>query len=1273
MSLSAYSRDFQNSLREFRERGITNLSSPEGQEVLNKIGVTRDEFLSARDRYVEAAERGETDFRGLEELGDIGAPLRVLGRAVGDAASGIIESSAKILEEVGGEDIVNSISSAADSFGESVPESVKLFADEVFDPYHGEGLLGTVEDFSGTIGSYLIPGKAIIKGTNLALRTGRATPGVRAVVDDGLDQVENNKRIKGFFDMGAKGAAYSAGAALIEEPEDNLVNILLEQFPEAEEYLGRIAVDPNDSEAEQLLKAFIANAGFGAALAPITAGAIYSAKFGLDGAGKVISKLPPIPEFSVNVPVLGEVTKDFFKINFSSLRGLSRESRDALVARENAGVAGVAKALPLSQQLDKVLADEYAEGIITINKKNYDIREAAYNALTGKEIFNINNFKEGTKEVLQRMRNNIDAETKRSFAVNPDGVEEFIFAKDVSRPVAGIRGETAVKFNENLDAYVTQSYKFFDNPKFRKQRQKELQKYVNEGVDTSEGKVFERAVRSLLKEGEMTDSGEARKLLQELLDANPTGDVTKDLLTMANKFSTVKVGGEKKLKSQSFKDLLGEVKDPSKSYQITMGKLAELNAEKELMNTIAQDVINSGAKVFPTAPGIGDNIGKAKDLGEIATQRARLVFGLDDEAAREFATPLQNVFYDQAYYTALKDGLNSVRPDSGVMKAFVAMKGLSQTAATALSIPTHGVNMMGNEIMLIANGMFGGKELGKSIKFATQKVLEKPSKEMQERYGRYIELGVASSGLTSGVIRKNLQALDVTAQKNPEKVFTGLNDFKKAPAVTTLKGVRKLLFDKPLESYQLEDDVFKIAHFENTLTDLKKSQQLTKKFNNLGKERNLSGKDLESFVEKQFEEAAAKRTRDLMPNYNLTPRFVQNIRSAPIGDFAAFPAEMMRITMNLAKYTIDDITSSDPALQAMGFKRLGGSTAVAVAGPALSAYSREMHGITKEQAEAAEFAVPDWEYKTNKIWTSPFGIDEETGHYGAGYFNQGRLDPFEYVRNGFRLLHSGLALNNLDAVENNKLLFGSLDQLAGPFLTPSMITEAGIQVLSGKTRYGDETDSLVGTLANRLEPLVGLEKGVFVPGTVKLLQRRINYNDSVNARGEGNALKDRSGAVYEPGETDLGAWLGLKRQFLDVTANTPFMYQDSFNKINRAGAPLNVLLSTEAGLGPEDRQEIIDKMVEAQRVKAEGLKEVRALTKKMRALYGDDFNREFYRGLNFKRDQSAQNLASLSQAMNNTFAPYMPKRTKSQFVLDQYRPDEDLFRIYQEYAGARLE
>lgn len=75
----------------------------------------------------------------------------------------------------------------------------------------------------------------------------------------------------------------------------------------------------------------------------------------------------------------------------------------------------------------------------------------------------------------------------------------------------------------------------------------------------------------------------------------------------------------------------------------------------------------------------------------------------------------------------------------------------------------------------------------------------------------------------------------------------------------------------------------------------------------------------------------------------------------------------------------------------------------------------------------------------------------------------------------------------------------------------------------------------------------------------------------------------------------------------------------------------------------------------------------------MRALYGDDFNSEFSRGLNFKRVQSAQNLNSVSQAMNNVFVPFMPKPTRTQAVLDQYRPDDDFLKIYNEYAGARLE
>ena len=57
--------------------------------------------------------------------------------------------------------------------------------------------------------------------------------------------------------------------------------------------------------------------------------------------------------------------------------------------------------------------------------------------------------------------------------------------------------------------------------------------------------------------------------------------------------------------------------------------------------------------------------------------------------------------------------------------------------------------------------------------------------------------------------------------------------------------------------YQAEDDFFKIIHYLKSLDTIKKSKTFGKKS-----------------LEEQ-KDAAAQRTRDLMPNYNLTPRFVK--------------------------------------------------------------------------------------------------------------------------------------------------------------------------------------------------------------------------------------------------------------------------------------------------------------------------------------------------------------------------------------------------------------
>ena len=40
-----------------------------------------------------------------------------------------------------------------------------------------------------------------------------------------------------------------------------------------------------------------------------------------------------------------------------------------------------------------------------------------------------------------------------------------------------------------------------------------------------------------------------------------------------------------------------------------------------------------------------------------------------------------------------------------------------------------------------------------------------------------------------------------------------------------------------------------------------------------------------------------------MPNYNLVPKFFKRLRAMPVGNFVAFPAEIVRNTKNLVKYS----------------------------------------------------------------------------------------------------------------------------------------------------------------------------------------------------------------------------------------------------------------------------------------------------------------------------------------------------------------------------------
>ena len=52
------------------------------------------------------------------------------------------------------------------------------------------------------------------------------------------------------------GTGFAAGATIVEDPEENFVNLMVEQFPETLDFLEPLSVNPEDEKSLQYLDAF---------------------------------------------------------------------------------------------------------------------------------------------------------------------------------------------------------------------------------------------------------------------------------------------------------------------------------------------------------------------------------------------------------------------------------------------------------------------------------------------------------------------------------------------------------------------------------------------------------------------------------------------------------------------------------------------------------------------------------------------------------------------------------------------------------------------------------------------------------------------------------------------------------------------------------------------------------------------------------------------------------------------------------------------------------
>lgn len=1280
MALSIRSQTFHDTRQELKRlQGEGYLTRDNFRDTVKQLGVDPDDFIEANKEYGSALEAGETNFtgRGITAglTGDV--PLvsdvqRIGGRLVGATVEGVTDLASALTPDF----IEDAVGSVASGIGSFIPDSVKEYSQELFDPYHGNTTYGGVEQGVGEIGAYFIPGTGIVKGANLASKGIRAvSPGARAVLR--RSAVKMGRRGNQAAKVAGYGLAGAFGTTVIEDPRENLFDQLMEE-PEGEDIVARLEKDATDPTALDYLDAFVKNS-----LIEIPAAMLLGLPSYLGKASKVRRAGQPREKQTF----LGKLG-DTWGSKFSSRMGTDDKTLASIIERHGAAKAAVIRADGLAKDLDKTIkkevsnytpeievkmnnalqysdlglsnAEDAMRQILEKEQRMVDKINRADPSKRARMMRKLEKFRETDKAAVQNQlrqiqRNKVDYDELGDIAPESRALLDEMRTNidDLSTYVSQnvVRGKLQGRIAGNKGFYLNRSYAAFDEPEYAKQLKKRLIGYQAGQQDEIIEGVEQYLRQSGIEEAMIPETIE--KLIQE------TGKDTAEILgLMGNRSLGVSGAGSSKVLSkradipQPIRALWGEYTDPMKNYVKTFEKLAMMKAEDQFLKEIALDLTKKGI-ASRGVPQLADDV--SVSLGDVAATRLGKILGRGKVEQGMVNNPLENVYVDPIYAKAIAQGLEEITPTSGWAKGFMAAKGATQTAKTVLSPATHGRNLIGNIVMLGANGIVPGfNSAKKALEQTASRLAGKNNKELAETAARYAELGITDSGIGVNLIRRNIKALtEMGADKWFDKLAVTRGTKKTNNFLTNL--------------YQSEDDLFKIIHFEKTKDSMRKA---------------FPNKPL-----KEIEEMAAQRTRDMMPNYSLVPRIVKDMRGLPIGDFIAFPAEMMRTSKNLVKYTIKDLTSGNPELQKMAAKRLAGMTAAGLGGDALSEHSRQYFGITDAQEDAIDGIVPSYEQGQNRVYTSKINKDNR-GHMGVNYVNLGPLDPYAYLKTGAKAAHKIIADGQLNEKDLETAWIQLADNQLGPFLEPSMITKSFMDLVDGKT-YEDET-SLMGKIQKGLKTAID----PFVPGVASYLQKRYNYEQSkkdsmkivspfVGSFGDGANLPEGitpssfTISGYDQmfgGDVGIPAFFGVRNQRLDMTAGIQYALNPTLGKIRNSDNSFYDFIRNQA-LTEEDIPEIYKAYKDTQRKRLGAFQELKALSDNYRTLFGNQYAGEIAKGITMrgKKDVADDTWGYLNMAASNYFAPSMPDFGIAQRASRAPIPYTDINKLYFRLDGTKIE
>jgi len=656
-----------------------------------------------------------------------------------------------------------------------------------------------------------------------------------------------------------------------------------------------------------------------------------------------------------------------------------------------------------------------------------------------------------------------------------------------------VQGALAAIVARNTGVYLTRTFRAFSDPKWPSK--------VPE-------KVMNRAIALIRAEYPGKTEAEVHGLIAAILYEGKAAQTPLALIRRAS-LGAKDLGILRKRNleiPEEILDLLGENRDPLVNYTQSMAKIGSLIANHKFLTEVREAGLAGG--FFSEVPTVNE-------FGEMKTKIAK-----EGTASME---PLSGLYTTPEIADAFMRATDP-KKIGPILRAYYRLNALVKTSKTVYSPQAIVRNFIANPLIAIKNGHIDltgdylgqAKDFWKAVK-ATGKditpdwakrlsnrvlpqfvnnLLAMNEKEFRAYMSRTAEAGVIGHDVIVGELKATLKDAGLFGA---DADIAGADAQRRGKTLAAFRVAGK----QAVSIYQAGDSVWKLFGWNREMKAYHKAYP--------------------DMPQAELEQAAADIVTDVYPTYSKTSEFVGLMRKNILtGSFVSFPAEIIRTSFNTMELTRKEMTSDNPEVQKIGYRRLTGMISAATISIGVPIMSRFIAGVSADDEDDMRKFMPEWQRNSHVVHLSKSKAGNNR------YIDMSYADPHSIIVKPLKAFFAGAKEDDIKAAFEE-----SFREFFDPFISEEILIKALSEAwrnskgANGLDVYNKEDTTFQKGLT------IGQHVGrAFLPGAAVSAERI----------GRGMAGKvERTGKVRDPAIEAISVVTGQRIEEMDIRQNLSYI------------------------------------------------------------------------------------------------------------------------------------